>query len=62
MVKEREILTRVQQPHVSILMNLKGRFCYQRGIESMTAHVKRVSVTQKKHTLRTQGARGANDN
>ena len=47
MVKDREILTRVQQPHVSILINLKGRFCYQRGIESMTAHVKRVSATQK---------------
>ena len=63
MVKDREILTRVQQPHVSILINLKGRFCYQRGIESVTAHVKRVSVTQKKtHTLRTQGAREANDN
>ena len=42
-------------------INLKGRFCYQRGIESMIAHVKRVSVTQK-HTLRTQGTREANDN
>ena len=62
MVKDREILTRVQLPHVSILINLKGRYCYQRGIESVTAHVKRVSVTQKKHTLRTQGAREANDN
>ena len=50
-VKDREILTRVQQSHVSILINLKGRFCYQRGIESVTAHVKRVSVTQKKNTL-----------
>ena len=35
MVKDREILTRVQQLHVSILINLKGPFCYQRGIESI---------------------------
>ena len=35
MVKDREIVTRVQQPHVSILINLKGRFCNQRGIESI---------------------------
>ena len=33
-VKDREILTYLQQPHVSIWIYLKGRFCYQRGIES----------------------------
>ena len=48
-VKDREILTRVQQPHVSIYIYLKGRFCYQRDIESMTAQAKMVSVIQKTH-------------
>ena len=33
-VKDREILTYVQQPHVSIWIYLKGCFCYQRDIES----------------------------
>ena len=37
--KDREILTRVQQPHVSIWIYLKGRFCYQRGIESTRQHM-----------------------
>ena len=62
MVKDREILTRVQQPHVSILINLKGRFCYQRGIESIRQPMWKGCLSHKKHTLRTQGAREANDN
>ena len=54
---------RVQQPHVSILINLKGRFCYQRGIESIRQPMWNGCLSHKNtHTLSTQGAREANDN
>ena len=62
MVKDWEILTHVQQPHVSILINLKGCFCYQRGIESIRQPMWKGCLSHKKHTLRAQWAREANDN
>ena len=57
-VKDREILTRVQQPHVSIWIYLKGRFCYQRGIESTRQHMWKQCLSHKN----TFYAHEANDN
>ena len=56
--KDQEILTRVQQPHVSIWIYLKGRFCYQRGIESTRQHMWKECLSQKN----TLYAHKANDN
>ena len=49
-VKDREILPRVQQLHVSIWIYLKGRFCYQRDIESMRQPKQKWCLSYKKHT------------
>ena len=57
-VKDREILTRLQQPQVSIWIYLKGRFCYQRGIESTRQHMWKECVSHKN----TLYAHEANDN
>ena len=46
-VKDREIFTCVQQPHVSIWIYLKGRFCYQRGIESTRQHMWKGYLSHK---------------
>ena len=46
-VKDREILTRVQQRHVSIWIYLKGRFCYQRGIDSTRQHMWKECLSHK---------------
>ena len=56
--KDREILTRVQQPNVSLWIYLKGRFCYQRGIESIRQHMWKECLSQKN----TLYAHEANDN
>ena len=60
-VKDREILTRVQQPHVSILNLLKGApLISKRHWIRETAQAKMVSVIQKTHN--EQGATEVNDN
>ena len=55
--KRPEILTHVQQPQVSIQIYLKGRFCYQRGTESIRQPIWKGCLSHK-NTLFTHKVGG----